>query len=125
VGRRADAVEVVDRQVDSGLVGDGEQVQDRVGDPPKAITTAMALSKASRVRMSRAVMPRRNNSTTASPERRANPSRRASTAGGAALPGSDMPSASPALAIVLAVYMPPQAPCPGRSPLDRVELLLR
>ena len=35
-------------------------------------------------------------------------------AGGAALPGSDMPSASAALAIVLAVYMPPQAPSPGQ-----------
>ncbi len=35
-------------------------------------------------------------------------------AGGAALPGSDMPSASAALAIVLAVYMPPHAPSPGQ-----------
>ena len=30
------------------------------------------------------------------------------------LPGSDMPIASAALAIVLAVYMPPQAPSPGQ-----------
>ena len=35
-------------------------------------------------------------------------------AGGAALPGSDMPSASAALAMVLAVYMPPHAPSPGQ-----------
>ena len=35
-------------------------------------------------------------------------------AGGAALPGSDMPIASAALAIVLAVYMPPHAPSPGQ-----------
>ena len=35
-------------------------------------------------------------------------------AGGDALPGSDMPSASAALAMVLAVYMPPHAPSPGQ-----------
>ena len=64
--------------------------------------------------MSRAVMPCRMSSTTASPERREIPSRRRSTAGGAADPGSDMPMASAALAIVLAVYMPPQAPSPGQ-----------
>ena len=40
-------------------------------DPPNAITTAMAFSNASRVRMSRAVMPCRSSSTTASPDRRA------------------------------------------------------
>ena len=33
---------------------------------------------------------------------------------GMALPGSDMPRASAALAMVLAVYMPPQAPSPGQ-----------
>ena len=59
-------------------------------------------------------MPWRISSTTASPDRRAKPSRRRSTAGGAAEPGSDMPIASAALAIVLAVYMPPQAPSPGQ-----------
>ncbi len=42
------------------------------------------------------------------------PSRRRSTAGGLAEPGSAMPSASAALAIVLAVYMPPHAPSPGQ-----------
>ena len=83
-------------------------------EPPNAITTAIAFSNASLVRMSRAVMPRRSSSTTASPLRRANPSRRRSVAGGAALPGSDMPSASAALAMVLAVYMPPHAPSPGQ-----------
>ena len=59
-------------------------------------------------------MPRRSKSTTACPLRRANPSRRRSVAGGAALPGNDMPSASAALAMVLAVYMPPHAPSPGQ-----------
>ena len=83
-------------------------------EPPKAITTAIAFSSDSRVMMSRAVMPCRISSTTASPDWRANPSRRRSVAGGAAEPGSDMPIASAALAIVLAVYMPPQAPSPGQ-----------
>ena len=83
-------------------------------DPPNAITTAMAFSNASLVMMSRAVMPRLSSSTTASPLALAKPSRRRSLAGGAALPGSDMPMASAALAIVLAVYMPPQAPSPGQ-----------
>ncbi len=83
-------------------------------EPPSAITTAMAFSNASRVMTWRAVMPCRSISTTACPERCAKPSRRRSTAGGAAEPGSDIPSASPTEAIVLAVYMPPQAPSPGQ-----------
>ena len=64
--------------------------------------------------MSRVVMPWRISSTTASPDLREKPSRRRSTAGGAADPGSDIPMASAALAIVFAVYMPPQAPSPGQ-----------
>ena len=83
-------------------------------EPPSAMTTAIAFSNASVVRMSRVVMPRRSSSTTASPEATANPSRRRSTAGGAAEPGSESPSASAALAIVFAVYMPPHAPSPGQ-----------
>ena len=42
-------------------------------------------------------------------------SRRRSTAGGAAEPGSAMPIASATAAIVLAVYMPPHAPSPGQA----------
>ena len=63
-------------------------------EPPSAMTTVMAFSNAFLVRICRAVMPLRSRSTTASPEATANASRRASGAGGAALPGSDMPSAS-------------------------------
>ena len=40
-------------------------------EPPKAITTAIAFSNASLVRMSRAVIPRRSSSTTALPLSRA------------------------------------------------------
>ncbi len=83
-------------------------------EPPRAITTVMAFSKASLVMIWRAVMPRRSISTTASPERWAKPSRRRSTAGGAAEPGRLIPIASPTAAMVLAVYMPPQAPSPGQ-----------
>ena len=83
-------------------------------DPPNAITTAIAFSNASRVMICRAVIPLAIIPMTASPDARAMPSRRRSTAGGLAEPGSAMPSASAALAMVLAVYMPPQAPSPGQ-----------
>ncbi len=83
-------------------------------EPPSAITTVMAFSNASLVMIWRAVIPSRSSPTTASPERWANPSRRRSTAGGAADPGRLMPMASATAAMVLAVYMPPQAPSPGQ-----------
>ena len=83
-------------------------------EPPKAMTTAMAFSNASLVMIWRAVIPRRSISTTASPDLRAKPSRRRSVAGGAAEPGIDIPMASATEAMVLAVYMPPQAPSPGQ-----------
>ena len=40
---------------------------------------------------------------------------RAQMPGGEALPGSDIPSASPTLAIVFAVKKPPQEPMPGQA----------
>ncbi len=83
-------------------------------EPPKAMTTAMAFSNASWVRIWRAVMPFSSIRTTASPDRFAKPSRRRSIAGGAALPSRLRPIASPTLAMVLAVYIPPQAPSPGQ-----------
>ena len=79
------------------------------------MTTVMAFSNASFVMIWRAVMPALARRTTASPERTAMSSRRRSGAGGAAEPGRAMPSASAAAAIVLAVYMPPQAPSPGQA----------
>ncbi|CAH0167025.1 hypothetical protein SRABI91_01098 [Rhodococcoides fascians] len=94
-------------------------------DPPKAMTTAIAFSKASLVRMSLVRMPRRSNSTTASPLACAKPSRRRSGAGGEALPGNDIPMASAALAMVFAVYMPPQAPSPGQMARSMVSTSAR
>ena len=60
-------------------------------------------------------MPRRNKFTTAAPARCASSSRRESTAGGDALPGKLMPSASATLDIVFAVNIPPHAPSPGQA----------
>ena len=84
-------------------------------EPPRAMTTVIAFSNASLVMICRAVMPLRSRLTTASPEATAKASRRLSGAGGAALPGSAMPRASATLAIVFAVYMPPQEPSPGQA----------
>ena len=84
-------------------------------DPPSAMISVMAFSIERGVMMSRAVMPWRIISMTARPESRASTSRRASTAGGDEEPGSDMPIASAALAMVLAVYIPPQVPAVGQT----------
>ncbi|CAB4844368.1 unannotated protein [freshwater metagenome] len=73
----------------------------------------IAFSNAGFVKISRVVIPARINSTTAAPDLTAKASRRRSTAGGAADPGRDKPIASPILAMVLAVYIPPHAPSPG------------
>ncbi len=82
-------------------------------DPPRAMTTVMAFSKALRVRMSRGRKPSFTNFTTASPARRESALFSSPTASCAELPGSDKPSASIAEAMVLAVYIPPQLPGPG------------
>ena len=79
------------------------------------MVTAIAFSNASLVMIIRGVIPRRSMLTTASPARRASSSRRRSTAGGDAVPGSDMPIASAIELIVLAVNMPPHAPSPGHA----------
>ena len=64
--------------------------------------------------ISRVVIPWAIRFTTASPDAMAKPSRRRSTAGGAAEPGNDIPIASAADAMVFAVYIPPHAPSPGQ-----------
>ena len=78
------------------------------------MTIAMAFSRDCLVMMSRVVIPWAIKLTTASPDAIAKPSRRRSTAGGAADPGNDIPIASAADAIVFAVYIPPHAPSPGQ-----------
>ena len=84
-------------------------------DPPRALATAIAFSKAFLVMMSRGRIPSFNMLTTAAPAARASSSRRRSTAGGEAEPGNEIPSASPIDDIVLAVNMPPHAPSPGHA----------
>ena len=83
-------------------------------EPPSAIKIVIAFSNAFLVKIIRVVIPRRIKLTTASPDLIAYASRLRSTAGGAADPGKERPSASPIAAIVLAVYIPPQAPSPGQ-----------
>src|SRR5699024_3099438 len=78
-------------------------------EPPKAMTTAIALCSDSRVMMSLAVMPRRSKLTAASPDLRANIVRLRWMAGGAADPGSDMPMASAAEA--MGMSLPGSAAC--------------
>ncbi len=52
---------------------------------------------------------------TSSPACSATPALRSSTAGTIARPEGEMPSTSKAMAIVLAVNWPPQAPAPGEA----------
>ena len=123
-GAVADPVEVVQGQLDPGLVRDREQVQHRVGgaadrhhDGDRVLEGLLGEDLAggdAGVELARA-RPR--------PLRTASPSRRRSTAGGEADPISAMPSASAAAAIVFAVYMP-RAGALGRAgvPLDLVQL---
>jgi len=72
-------------------------------DPPMAISTLMAFSKAVRVMMSLAFTPLFSNSMTANPLSKATRLFLANTAGAVAQPGMDMPRASVIQAMVLAV----------------------
>jgi hypothetical protein len=74
-----DPVEVLELELDAGLVGDGEQVQHRVGgaaergrDGDRVLERLLGHDVAG-------VIPRRSRPTTASPARRASSSRRRST----------------------------------------------
>ena len=80
-----------------------------------ASTTMMAFSKAGRVRMSRGLMSRTKRLLRTRPASRAASSLRRSTAGMDAAPGIDIPRASIAEAMVLAVNIPAQAPSPGQA----------
>ncbi len=84
-------------------------------EPPLAATPAMAFSMALRVTMARGLMPRRTASTTNWPQRKATPSLSGSTCGTAAVPIGERPISSITVAMVLAVYWPPQAPAPGQA----------
>jgi len=105
------------------------KMQHRVGRSARAMTTVMAFQKASFVIMSSGRIPRLMSSMTAPPAARASAALAGETAFCAELFGSDIPRASIALAMVFAVYMPPQDPRPDGLLLDErqfaiVELLV-
>ena len=82
-------------------------------EPPDVATAAIAFSSESRVMTSLGFSPRRRTSTASRPTSTATSALLASTAGTIAEPTGEMPRTSNAMAIVLAVNCPPQAPAPG------------
>ena len=82
-------------------------------EPPTAIISMMAFSRASQVMIFRGVMPRCTMSTICWPLRRAQRSRSLNTAGIAAPPGKVMPRASARQHMLLAVPMNWQEPQVG------------
>ena len=75
----------------------------------------MAFSKAFRVMMSRGQMFLRTSSMTWRPHSRPTSGLSGWVAGTLALPMGEIPSISNAMAMVLAVNWPPQAPAPGQA----------
>ena len=84
-------------------------------EPPSARQVVIAFSKALRVIMSRGLMSFSSRLITAAPAISQSLRLASPTAVCAELPGRLMPSASIALAMVLAVYIPPQEPAPGMA----------
>src|ERR1700676_1975396 len=82
-------------------------------EPPSAMATVMAFSKASLVMISEGRIPRLTSSTTAAPAEAASASFSFEIADCAELLGRLIPIASIAEAMVFAVYIPPQEPGPG------------
>ena len=82
-------------------------------EPPEQATVAIAFSRAPRVTMSLGRRPRLRTSTTSLPASTATWALLASSAGTRFAATGEMPRASKAIAIVLAVNWPPQAPAPG------------
>ena len=87
-------------------------------EPPVAIAPAMPFRKAFRVRIWRGATPFRRSSITSWPVSKATSSLGGSTAGMPSNPIGEMPIISNTVAIVLAVYWPPQAPAPGQARLS-------
>ena len=82
-------------------------------EPPRTITTVIASSNASRVKISLGLMSRASSTFIYSPTAAASRCLSSDLAGLVDENGRVIPSVSIAAAIVFAVYMPPQAPCPG------------
>lgn len=90
-------------------------MQDGVGRSPLIATAAIAFSSDSFVMTSRGRRPRLSTSITSSPHARATSRFLPSSAGTIAEPAGEIPSTSKAIAIVLAVNWPAQAPAPGEA----------
>jgi hypothetical protein len=84
-------------------------------EPPLIATAAIAFSSASRVMMWLGRWPRASTSITSFPVANATSALRASCAGTPESRIGEMPITSKAIAIVLAVNWPPQAPGPGEA----------
>ena len=84
-------------------------------EPPVAATAEMAFSTDSRVMMSRGRTLRSSRSMTIRPASKAVSALAPSMAGTTLAPGGLMPRKSSAVAMVLAVNWPPQAPAPGQA----------
>ena len=82
-------------------------------EPPLVATAATAFSSDSRVMMSLGRWPRASTSSTSLPASTATSLLLPSIAGTMAAPAGEIPIISKAIAIVLAVNCPPQAPDPG------------
>ena len=84
-------------------------------DPPKTVIRRMAFSKALAVIILEGVKSNRISSAIAAPTFKLSCFLSGWSAGREELPGKLIPIASMAEAMVLAVYIPPQAPGPGQA----------
>ena len=112
--RAADPVEVVELELDAGLVGDGEQVQHGVGGATERHDDGDGVLERLLGHDLAGTDVGSSRPMTASPRLERESSRRRSTAGADAYRAAHMPSASATDAIVLAVNMPAQRPASGR-----------
>ncbi len=84
-------------------------------DPPEPATAAIAFSNASRVRICEGRVSSRTTVITISPAARAAAALEGCVAGIPESPRGLIPRKSITIAIVFAVYWPPQAPAPGQA----------
>ena len=87
-------------------------------EPPEAETATAAFFRLARVMYLRAVSPANTRSTIRRPQRSPWAALPGSTAGTSLAPMGEMPMTDRAMAMVLAVNWPPQAPAPGQTALS-------
>ena len=119
-------VEGLKLELDAGLVGDGHEVQHRVGRAAQRGVHGQRVARGwPRVRNRRAVQPFRTTSTAAAPVCRARISRAENGAGMVASPGSARPRVSVTQPIELAVNSPAQEPQVGQTAVFELAQLVR